>query len=61
MAHVTAIELQSLRHLLGEETLGMAKLGTYAQNCQDPQLKSQFQKLLNECQQEGQKLLQILG
>lgn len=61
MAHVTSLELQSLRHLLGEESLSLAKLSTYTQHCQDPQLKAQFQKLLDECQQGSQKLMQMLG
>lgn len=58
---VTSLELQCLRHALSEETLGLAKLETYSQQCRDPQLKSQLQKLLNDCQQQRQTLMQLLG
>lgn len=61
MVQLNQMELQSLRHLLGDETLAVAKYKTYAQNCTDPQLKSHFQKMAQEADQSCRQLIQFLS
>lgn len=61
MAQLNQMELQNLRHLLGDETLAATKYKTYAQSCSDPQLKSHFQKMAQEADQNCQKLIQFLS
>lgn len=61
MANLTEMELQELRHLVGEELLAQSKDQFYAQSCNDAQLKAQFQKGAQQHQQNAQKLMQFLN
>ncbi len=60
MANLNQMELQNLRHLIGDEQLSATKCGTYAQQTQDPQLKNFFNKSAQQAQQNAQKLEQFL-
>ena len=42
MSHISNMELETLRHFIGDLTLKTAKCQTYAQQCNDPQLKNFF-------------------
>ncbi|KUO51961.1 MAG: hypothetical protein APF76_06930 [Desulfitibacter sp. BRH_c19] len=42
MSHISNIELENLRHFIGDLTLKAAKCQTYAQQCNDPQLRNYF-------------------
>ena len=61
MAQLTQMELQNLKHLIGDETLAAVKYNTYAQSCSDQQLKSHFQKAAMAAQQNCQQLMQFLS
>ncbi|WP_324717989.1 hypothetical protein U7230_06900 [Carboxydochorda subterranea] len=61
MAHLTMMELDTLRHFIGEERLAVEKLNLYVQNCRDPELRNHLQHLANECNNNVQKLLGFLG
>ncbi|MEW6049283.1 MAG: hypothetical protein AB1609_22900 [Bacillota bacterium] len=61
MAHLTMMELDTLRHMIGEQRLCVDKLNHYAQHCLDPELKNHFQHLASLCNQNVQKLMGFLG
>lgn len=61
MAQLTMLELEELRHLIGEERLAVDKLNEYVRNCRDPQLKSHLQHLASVCNQNTQRLMAFLG
>ena len=42
MAQINQLELQNIRHLIGQHETAYKKLSTYAQQCTDPQLKQFF-------------------
>lgn len=42
MSHISNMELETLRHFIGDLTTRVAKCQTYAQQCNDPQLKNVF-------------------
>ncbi len=60
MANLTQMELQSLRHLIGDEQLCATKCRSYAQAAIDPQLKQYFETTAKQAQQNVQKLQQFL-
>jgi hypothetical protein len=53
-------ELQNLRHLIGSHETAANKLGTYSQQCTDPQLKQMFSQSAQSAQQTKQKLITFL-
>jgi len=53
-------ELQNLRHLIGSHETAANKLGAYAQQCSDPQLKQMFTQSAQSAQQTKQKLISFL-
>ncbi len=61
MAQINQQELENLRHLIGSHETGAQKLETYAQQCQDPEIKQMFQQSANSARQTKQKLLSFLG
>ncbi len=60
MATLNQTELQSVRHLLGQELLGAAKAQQFAQQCQDQELKNQLQQIAQHHQSRAQKIFQLL-
>jgi len=42
MSHISNLELDTLRHFIGDLTVRSAKCQSYAQQCNDPQLKNFF-------------------
>ncbi len=61
MANLNELELQNLRHLIGGHETCATKLDTYAQQCQDPQIKAMLQNHANSARQTKQQLMSFLG
>ncbi|MEW6624233.1 MAG: hypothetical protein AB1420_14065 [Bacillota bacterium] len=61
MSHLTWIELESLRHLIGDSSIKAAKYQTYAQTCNDSQLKNHFNSSQQMASQSLQTLKQFLS
>ncbi|WP_252502394.1 hypothetical protein [Sporosarcina sp. Marseille-Q4943] len=60
MNNLTELEVENLRHLIGEHSLITKKLEFYAQNCQDPELQSIFQRDAQAAKENQQQLLTFL-
>lgn len=60
MSQLNQSELQNLRHLIGAHETACHKMQAYAQQAQDPQVKSFFEKSAKEAQSTKQKLLSFL-
>lgn len=60
MAKLNKMELQYLRHIIGDEMLSSSKCNFYAQSTQDPQLKNFFEMGAREAQSNVQALLKFL-
>ncbi len=60
MSQLNHMELQNLRHMIGAHDTAFQKMQTYAQQCQDPQLKQYFEKSAQDAQQTKQKLMSFL-
>ena len=54
------MELQNLRHLIGEHDTAIQKLTEYAQQAQDPQLKQMLQQSTQSAQDTKQQLMSFL-
>lgn len=61
MTQINQMELQSIRHLIGEHETAYQKLSTYAQRCTDPQIKQLFQQSAQDAQNSKQRLMTFLG
>lgn len=60
MAQLNQQELTNLRHLIYDHQTAAGKLQSYAQQCQDQQLKQLLQQQAQEAQQTVQKLMSFL-
>ncbi len=60
MAQLNQLELQNLRHLIYSHETSAQKLKTYAQQCQDPQIKQMFQQAAQQAENTKQKFIQFL-
>ncbi|HEY8426224.1 MAG TPA: hypothetical protein VIK73_09465 [Limnochordales bacterium] len=61
MAHLTALELEQLRHIIGEQKLTVEKLNAYSQACRDPELKQQVEHIARQANDNVQRLMTFLG
>nr|WP_144925621.1 hypothetical protein [Paenibacillus bovis] len=61
MDNLTELEVENLRHLIGAHGLVTKKLETYAQSCQDPELKNILQRDAQAAKQAQQHLMTFLG
>lgn len=61
MSQLNQVELQNLRHLIGAHDTAYAKMQSYAQQAQDPQVRSFFEKCAQDAQKTKQKLMTFLG
>ncbi len=61
MSQLNQIELQNLRHLIGAHDTACEKMKTYAQQCNDPQVKQYFEKSAQDAQQTKQQLMSFLS
>lgn len=61
MAHLTQVELQNLRHLIGTQDTSYQKLTNYANTCVDPQIKQLFMKSAQDSLNTKQKLMSFLN
>lgn len=61
MAHITMLELEELRHMVGEQKLAVEKLNAYSQSCRDPELRQRLEQIARQCQDNVQKLMGFLG
>lgn len=57
---ISQLELQNLRSLISGHDLASQKLGEYANQCTDPQIKQMFQQSAQSAQNTKQKLLSFL-
>ena len=61
MADLNQMELQNLRHFIGEQENAYAKLTHYADNAVDPQIKQILNKAAQDSLNSKQKLISFLG
>lgn len=60
MSELNQVELQNLRHMLGAHDTACEKLQTYAQQATDPQVRSFFEKSVQDAKNTKQQLLTFL-
>lgn len=60
MAQLNQVELQNLRHLIGAHDTACQKMQTYAQQSNDQQVKSYFEKSAQDAQKTKQQLMTFL-
>lgn len=60
MAHITNMELQNLREIVGAQQLCFEKSRVFAQQVNDPQLKNFLERQVHSSQQNVQNLTQFL-
>ena len=60
MPKLNEVELQHVRHLIGEHDMSYQKLSSYAQNCTDAQVKQMFEKSAQDALNTKQKLMSFL-
>ncbi len=61
MPKLNELELQNVRHLIGEHEMSYQKLSSYAQNCTDPEVKQMFEKSAQDALNTKQKLMGFLN
>lgn len=61
MAGLNHVELQTLRHLIGSHETAYQKMEAYAQQAEDPQVRSYFEKSAKDAMQTKQKLMSFLN
>lgn len=61
MSQLNQVELQNLRHLIGAHQMSCQKMQSYAQEAQDPQVKSYFEKSATDAQKTMQQLMTFLN
>jgi len=60
MTQLTELELQNLRHLIGQHETVANKMDQYAQQATDSQFKQYFEQSSQEAKQTKQRLLSFL-
>ena len=60
MPKLNEVELQHVRHLIGEHDMSFQKLSSYAQNCTDPEIKQMFEQSAQDALNTKQKLMGFL-
>jgi ferritin len=55
------MELQTLRRLIGSQDTAYQKMEAYAQQAEDPQVRSYFEKSARDSMQTKQKLMSFLN
>ncbi len=60
MSNLNQIELQNLRHMIGEHDTAFQKMQVYAEQSTDPQVKAYFQKSAQDAQSTKQQLMSFL-
>ena len=60
MSNLNQLELQHLRHLIGEHETAYQKLNTFSSQAVDPQIKQIFAKSAQDALNTKQKLLSFL-
>jgi len=61
MPHISNMELQNLRHIIGTEQLCLEKSRVSAQQVNDPQLRNFLERKVQSSQQSIQNLNQFLN
>ena len=61
MSTLNQMELQSLRHFIGEQENSYSKLTHYADTAVDPQIKQVLNKAAQDSLNSKQKLISFLG
>lgn len=60
MPSLTTIELDYLRHLVGNTQAGAAKITAYAEQSEDPDLRSFLEQEAQTCRQRADTLMNFL-
>ena len=60
MPKLNEVELQNVRHLIGEHDMSYQKLSSYAKDCTDPMIKQMFEKSAQDALNTKQKLMNFL-
>ncbi|EOD01550.1 hypothetical protein [Caldisalinibacter kiritimatiensis] len=60
LSQLNQMELQNLREIISGHQTMISKLNSYAQSCQDPQIKRMFQQGAQSAQTTVQNLTQSL-
>jgi len=60
MTNLNQMEFNSIREIVAGHQTMAAKLGTYANNCSDTQIKQMFQQSATEATKNVQNLLQMI-
>ncbi|MDD3314463.1 MAG: hypothetical protein PHH05_03000 [Syntrophaceticus sp.] len=60
MPQLNEQELQNVRHFIGSHETCAQKLKTFAQQCQDPQIKEMFQQSSQQAENTKQKFISVL-
>jgi hypothetical protein len=61
VSHITAMELESLRHLIGECDLKAKKLSSYARQVQNPELREFCEREADSANRSKQTLMNFLN
>jgi len=61
MSQLNQVELQNLRHMIGSHDTAHQKMQMYAQQAMDPQVKSYFEKSMQDAQNTKQELMSFLN
>lgn len=61
MSQLNQVELQNLRHLVGAHETACEKMGSYAQQATDPQVRAFFEKSMQDAQKTKQQLMTFLN
>jgi len=61
MGQLNQVELQNLRHLIGEQETVYQKLNLYATQCVDPQIKQMFNQTAQEALKTKNQLISFLN
>lgn len=60
MTNLNEMEFQNVRHLLQFGEADIEKFRSYAQNCQDQNIKQFFEKSAQSCEKNRQTILNML-
>ncbi len=61
MPHLTEMEVQKLRELIMKKDMESVKWQSYAEQCENPQLRSYFDQCSQQANQARQALVNHLG
>ena len=60
MPNLSQVEINSIREVVSSHQMMSSKLSTYANQCQDQQIKQMFQQAATEANKSAHNLIQML-